>query len=115
MTDRERELLRYFREVRAAVEAAHRGEGSHPYRRGTYVVDAVAGDLELTLKDLSEEDAVLVASELRELGARVVLRGTVVCGSCGQRVPDQDHCVACRARLEPPPSPGGPGDPVDPR
>lgn len=92
-------LRRYFAEVSAAVEAAHRGRGGLPYRNGTFVVSAVAGDVECTLKDVSEEDAILIAAELRALGARVVVRGATRCPACGALVPEQDHCVACRAPL----------------
>lgn len=66
-------LWRYFREVRAAVERAHRGEGDHPYRRGDFVVHAEADEVVLTVRDVSEEDAILIASELAELGARTVV------------------------------------------
>jgi len=66
-------LWRYFREVRAAVERAHRGEGDHPYRRGDFIVHAEADDVVLTVRDVSEEDAILIASELAELGARSVV------------------------------------------
>lgn len=92
-------LRRFFAEVTAAVASAHEGEADLPYRHGRFVVDAVAGDVEVTLKDVSEEDAILIAADLRELGARVVVRGSVVCGRCGALVPDQERCVACRAPL----------------
>jgi len=92
-------LWRYFAEVRAAVDAAHRGEGDHPYRHGTFVVAAVADDIEITVKDVSEEDAILIAADLRALGARVVVRGARTCPACGALVPDQARCVACRAPL----------------
>jgi hypothetical protein len=94
-------LWRFFREVHAAVAAANRGEASQPYRRGRHVVSALAGDVEVTLKDVSEEDAILIASELRSYGVHVVVRGSVVCPRCGARVPEQAHCIACRAPLTP--------------
>lgn len=101
-------LWQFFRELREAVERAHAGKASHPYRSGPFLVHAEAEDVELTLRDVSEEDAVLVAGELRALGARAVVRAQVTCPSCGHRVPDQAHCVRCRAALpadshEPPP------------
>jgi hypothetical protein len=67
-------LWRYFREVRAAVERAHRGEGDHPYLRGAFVVHAEADEVVLSVRDVSEEDAILIASELADLGARTVVR-----------------------------------------
>jgi hypothetical protein len=94
-------LRRYFAEVMAAVDAAALGRGALPYRRGAFVVSAVAGEVECTLKDVSEEDAILIAAELRSLGAHVVMRGSVLCPRCGARVPDQDRCVVCRAPLAP--------------
>jgi hypothetical protein len=96
-------LRRYFAEVSQAVDAAEREGASLPYRRGRFLVSAVAGDVECTLKDVSEEDAILIAAELRELGAHVVVRGATRCPRCGALVPEQDRCVVCR-------SPLGPGD-----
>lgn len=92
-------LWHYFRELRDAVERAHAGKAQHPYRSGAFLVHAEADDVELTLRDVSEEDAILVASELRSLGARAVLRAQVSCPSCGGRVPAQTYCVRCRGRL----------------
>jgi hypothetical protein len=97
-------LWRYFADVRAAVDAAHRGEGAHPYRHGRFVVAAVADDIEITVKDVSEEDAILIADDLRSLGARVVVRGARACPHCGSLVPDQARCVVCRGALGGPPS-----------
>lgn len=95
-------LRRFFAEVTAAVAAANDGVAAQPYRRGTFIVSAVAGDVEVTLKDVSEEDAILIAGDLRALGAHVVLRGARTCPACGALVPDQGHCVVCRAPLERP-------------
>jgi hypothetical protein len=92
-------LWSYFREVRAAVEQANRGDGDQPYRAGDFLVHAEAGDVELTIRDVSEEDAILIAGELRSLGARTAVRALGVCPSCGARVPRQAYCVACRAPL----------------
>jgi hypothetical protein len=93
-------LWRYFREVREAVERANRGDGSQPYRPGDFLVHAEVGEVELTVRDVSEEDAVLIAGELATLGARTSLRALITCPSCGQRVPDQAYCVSCRTALE---------------
>lgn len=103
-------LWAYFREVREAVTRGNAGEGPQPYRAGAFLVHAEAGDVELTIRDVSEEDAVLIANELTERGARASLRRQTVCPTCGHRVPDQDHCVHCRARLDDDDR-GGPGDP----
>lgn len=94
-------LWHYFRELRDAVERAHAGKAQHPYRSGAFLVHAEADDVELTLRDVSEEDAILVAGELRSLGARTVLRAQIACPSCGHRVPEQTYCVRCRVRLRP--------------
>jgi hypothetical protein len=94
-------LWRYFREVRAAVERANRGDGDHPYRPGDYLVRAEAGEVELNVRDVSEEDAVLIAGELAELGARTAVRALTSCPNCAARVPQQGYCVACRAPLDP--------------
>jgi hypothetical protein len=92
-------LRRYVAEVVKAIDDARRGRGELPYRYGRFIVSAVAGQIECTLKDVSEEDAVLIAGELRALGARAVVRGARRCRACGSLVPDQDHCVVCRAPL----------------
>ena len=82
------------------MNAAHQGRGSQPYANGTFVVSALADDIELTISDISEEDAVLIASELEAMGVKSVVRGSVVCPSCQKRVPEQTYCVQCRAKLE---------------
>jgi len=93
-------LVRYFREVRGAVARGNRGLEAQPYRHGTFLVDAFAGDVELTVSDVTEEDAVLIAGELTALGVRAVVRGSRLCPHCGARVPDQASCVRCRRPLD---------------
>jgi hypothetical protein len=95
----ERDLWEFFREVRDAVNEGNRGVATQPYRSGTFMVTARAGEVELTVKDVSEEDAVLIAGELGERGVRAEVSGSLVCPACGQRVPDQSYCVRCRAPL----------------
>ena len=97
--DAKHPLWTYFREVRAAVNAANQGRGSQPYANGTFVVSALADDVELTISDVSEEDAVLIASELEAMGVKSVVRGSVICPKCQSRVPKQAYCVQCRAKL----------------
>lgn len=92
-------LWRYFRDVSTAVNKANRGGGAQPYVRGSYMVSAFADDVELSVTDVSEEDAVLIAAELKEMGVRAVIRHAFVCPHCGLRVPEQDYCVNCRKRL----------------
>lgn len=101
-------LWHYFRDVNRAVQAANRGDGAQPYVRGTFMVSAYADDLELSVTDVSEEDAVLIAAELQEMGVRAVIRSSFVCPHCGLRVPQQDYCVNCRKRL---PTLGSPNAP----
>ena len=92
-------LWRYFNEVNAAVRAANQGDGSQPFKRGTFIVTALSGDIELSVKDISEEDAVLIAAELKEMDVKANISATLVCGSCGVRVPEQAYCVNCRVKL----------------
>lgn len=92
-------LWRYFREVREAVERANRGDGDQPYRPGDFLVHAEVGEVEVDVRDVSEEDAVLIAGELASLGARTAVRALTTCPTCGQRVPEQAYCVACRAKV----------------
>ncbi|SRR5690625_2122803 len=95
----EHELWQFFLEVQAAVEEGNAGLGPQPYRAGNHMVSALAGDVELSVKDISEEDAILIAGELKERGVRALVTGSRICGSCGRRVPDQAYCVSCRSRL----------------
>lgn len=95
----ERKLWKFFREVNQAVSEGNSGRAPHPYLSGRFMVTARAGEVELTIKDISEEDAVLIASELRSLGARAVVSGSLLCPSCGQRVPDSAYCIRCRTKL----------------
>lgn len=95
----ERDLWEFFREVRDAVGEGNRGSIEQPYRAGTFMVTARAGEVELTVKDVSEEDAILIAAELTARDVRAVVSGSLVCSSCGERVPDQSYCVHCRASL----------------
>ena len=81
------------------MNAANQGRSSQPYASGTFVVSALADDIELTISDVSEEDAVLIASELADMGVRSVVRGSVVCPKCQARVPKQAYCVQCREKL----------------
>ncbi|MEX2542459.1 MAG: hypothetical protein WD314_11650 [Trueperaceae bacterium] len=95
----ERDLWEFFQEVRDAVGEGNRGSGAQPYRSGTFMVTARAGEVELTVKDVTEEDAILIAGELAQRGVRAVVSGSLVCPSCSERVPDQGYCVRCRAPL----------------
>lgn len=92
-------LWQYFRDVNAAVSAANQDGSAQPYVRGSYIVSAFADDIELSVTDVSEEDAVLIAAELGAMGVRTVIRDSVVCPSCGLKVPEQDYCVNCRTKL----------------
>lgn len=92
-------MWKYFRDVSTAVSAANGAGGAQPYARGSYMVSAFADDLELSVTDVSEEDAVLIAAELKTMGVRAVIRHSFVCPHCGLRVPEQDYCVNCRKRL----------------
>ena len=95
----EDKLWNYFREVNAAVEAAKTGKGSLPYKRGSFIVTALSGDIELSVKDISEEDAILIAGELKDLGVKAIIQGSVICPACKKRVPEQSYCVQCRSKL----------------
>ena len=92
-------LWRYFRDVSTAVGAANSDGDAHPYAHGDYLVAAFADDLELSVSDVSEEDAVLIAAELQTMGVRAVVRRSFVCPHCGLKVPEQDYCVSCRKKL----------------
>jgi hypothetical protein len=93
-------LWKYVRELHEAVDRGNRGDAPQPYRKGTFLVSARAGDIEVTVKDIAEEDAVLIAAELRSYGVRTVIRGSTTCPHCGSRVPAQEFCTRCRVRLE---------------
>jgi hypothetical protein len=92
-------LRQFFREVYEAVDAGNRGLAEQPYRSGTFMVTALSGDIELTVSDVSEEDAILIAADLKDQGIRAQVSATTRCPSCGARVPRQANCVRCRAKL----------------
>ena len=104
-------LWDFFRELREAVERGNAGEAAQPYAPGDFMVHAEADEVELTVRDVSEEDAVLITSELRAAGVRAVMRGQRTCPACGRRVPDQDHCIHCRAPLRRADAPDTPDTP----
>ena len=97
----EEALWKYVRELHAAVEKGNRGDAPQPYHKGPFLVSARAGDIEVTIKDIAEEDAILIASELGAYGVRTVIRGSTTCPHCGERVPMQRFCTSCRQRLAP--------------
>ena len=95
----EQHLWHYFTEIKTAVDAGNRGDTVQPYVSGTFMVTALSGEIEFTVSDITEEDAVLIAGELKDMGIRALVRGTQACPRCGKRVPAQDHCVHCRSKL----------------
>lgn len=95
----EEALWKYVRELHAAVEKGNRGDAPQPYHKGPFLVSARAGDIEVTIKDIAEEDAILIAGELGSYGVRTVIRGSRTCPHCGERVPAQRYCTSCRERL----------------
>lgn len=97
----EKDLKVFFHEVRQAIQEGNEGRGPFPYHSGTFIVTATSGNVEVTIKDISEEDAALIAGELSELGAHVVVLGSQTCPDCGHRVPAQRYCTHCRSRLSP--------------
>lgn len=108
-------LWAFYREVRDAVDAANAGTGPHPYRSGDFMVAAEGDDIEITVRDVSEEDAVLIASELVSLGARARIGERRTCPRCGRRTSEfasaSRVCSTCNARRRdasagPPPTRG---------
>ena len=95
----EQHLWRYFKELKTAVDAGNRGDSKQPYRNGAFLVSALSGDIEFTVSDITEEDAVLIAGELKEMGVRAIVRGTIYCNTCHKRVPEQAYCTSCRTKL----------------
>ena len=93
-------LWTYFEEVQEALDDSNRGRGSHPYRPGSWVVIAVLDGVEAKISGISEEDAVLVAAELRARGARALMRLLIRCPSCLNLVPESVRCAHCRAPLD---------------
>jgi hypothetical protein len=100
--DRPNALWTYFEEVQEALDDSNKGRASHPYRPGTWVVIAVLDGVEAKITGISEEDAVLVTAELRERGARALMRRLIRCPSCLNLVPEAARCAHCRAPLDPP-------------
>ncbi|MEM7736518.1 MAG: hypothetical protein AAF267_12080 [Deinococcota bacterium] len=99
VVDSEQALWQYFCDVSEAVDDANeRGKGQ-PYASGQFMIVAQAGDIELTVNNVTEEDAILIAAELRTGGVNVSVRDTVICPTCQQRVAKQSYCTSCRSKL----------------
>ena len=94
----DKQLWNYFKELKTAVDSGNQ-DGKQPYKHGIFMVTAVSGDIEFTVSDITEEDAVLIAGELKDMGVRALVRGTVLCDNCKKRVPDQEYCTRCRSKL----------------
>lgn len=95
----ENALWRYFEEVTQAVQESNRRGKGHPYRRGTFLVSAIAGDVELNVSNITEEDAILIVAELTQHGIKASYTATIICNTCQQRVAQQTYCTSCRNRL----------------
>lgn len=92
-------LWQFFKEVKQAVDKANQGDDSQPYQGGQHMITALTDDLELTIYDISEEDAILICSELSDMGVKTLMRASVICPGCHKRVPEQDYCTNCRQKL----------------
>ncbi|MEM6430524.1 MAG: hypothetical protein AAF708_14885 [Deinococcota bacterium] len=97
--DSEQALWQYFCDVSEAVDSANQQRQHQPYASGQFIVVAQAGDIELTVSNVTEEDAILIAAELRMGGVNVTVRDTVICPRCEQRVAKQSYCTSCRSKL----------------
>lgn len=92
-------LRAYLRELEQAVHYAQQTRTSLPFKRGTFIVLARGKELEIAIKNVTEEDAILIASELKARGVHVSIHGTVRCPHCQQQVPRQSRCLVCRHKL----------------
>jgi hypothetical protein len=95
----EQALWQYFCDVSEAVDSANQRSQNQPYASGQFIIVAQAGDIELTVSNVAEEDAILIAAELRAGGVNVNVRNTLICPNCQQRVARQSYCTFCRSKL----------------
>ncbi|MEZ4632555.1 MAG: hypothetical protein R2880_17895 [Deinococcales bacterium] len=96
----EEALKGYVRELYAEISKAHQGKGDLPFRHGSFWVSAISRDMEMDITHVSEEDAIIIVSELQALGIRAVMRAMMNCPNCKKAIPKQDYCLYCRKKLE---------------
>lgn len=92
-------LTAYLNELDEAVYHAQHTQSSLPFKRGSFIVSARGEELEVNIKNITEEDAILIASELEARGVHVAVYGTLRCPYCHEQVPKQRYCVHCRHKL----------------
>jgi len=92
-------LQRYISELQHLIAESERDNTPRPFRRGSFIVSAIADEIEMDIANVTEEDAILIVAELNELGINAVMRDSVICKNCQERVPKQSFCVSCRTKL----------------
>ncbi len=92
-------LQRYISDLQRLIAESERNNTPRPFKRGSFIVSAIADDVEMDIANVTEEDAILIVWELNELGINAVMRDSVICKNCKERVPKQTFCINCRKKL----------------
>ena len=92
-------LQRYISDLQQLIAESERNNTPRPFKRGSFMVSAIAEDVEMDIANVTEEDAILIVSELSEFGINAVMRDSVICKHCEERVPKQSFCINCRKKL----------------
>lgn len=93
------QLEHYISELQRLIAESERDNTSRPFKRGSFIVSAIEDDVEMDIANVTEEDAILIVSELSYMGINAVMRDSVICKQCSERVPKQTFCVNCRKKL----------------
>ena len=93
------QLEHYISELQRLIAESERDNIPPPFKRGSFIVSAIANDVEMDIANVTEEDAILIVSELKHMGINAVMRDSVICKHCNERVPKQSFCISCRKKL----------------
>lgn len=95
----QKQLEHYISELQRLIAESERDNTPRPFRRGSFIVSAVEDDIEMDIANVTEEDAILIVSELKHLGINAVMRDSIICMHCKERVPKQSFCISCRKKI----------------
>ena len=95
----EEQLERYISDLQILIAKSDRENTPRPFKKGAFTVSAIENDIEMDIPDITEEDAILIVSELNSMGINAVMRESIICMHCKERIPKQNFCISCRKKL----------------
>ncbi len=95
----QKQLENYISELQSLIAEAESNNTPPPFKRGSFIVSAIADEVEMDIANVTEEDAIIIVADLNHMGINAVMRDSVICKHCEQRVPKQSFCISCRKKL----------------